>query len=114
MNPRAPLYLAFAAILLAGCAALGLQLANTNAERLTYGYAALASVRAETAKALDAQTLKLQDAEHVLALTDTARRLLDAGRALLEIDPKGAGGKIDLATGVLAQVKKYLPPKGAP
>jgi len=95
--------------LLNACASLGLAPAQSLPERLSYAYGVNAGLRNAATSSLKAGTLKVDDAEYVLRVTDSTRTLLDAaGTALTGADPKTAEGRLVLALNGLALLQDYL------
>jgi len=99
-------------LMLVGCAQAGLQPAQNFEQSLAYGYASVTSARLSAANAVKAGTIKKEDAQEVLALTDQARTLLDGARAIRVSDLKTAQAKLALATQVLTQLSAYLNARG--
>jgi hypothetical protein len=99
-------------MLLVGCAQVGLQPAQSFDQQLAYGYAGVTSARISATNALKAGSIKKEDAQQVLDLTDQARALLDGARAIRVSDLKTAQAKLALATQVLTQLSAYLTTRG--
>lgn len=100
-------------LLLAGCAGLGLQSAQTFEQKLAYSYGVNTAIREASTSALNAGSISSADMEHVLKLNDEARSLLDAARfAHGSGDVATAEGRLALATSILVQLQNYLRSKG--
>lgn len=98
-----------AVLLLSACAQVGLQPAQSFDERLAYAYGANTAVREASVSALDAGSISAEDMEHVIALSDQARSLLDAARVASGAGDLGtAESRLALATSVLTQLQTYL------
>jgi len=112
---RRPLYsLLPLLLLLASCASLGIAPAKSLSDRLAYGYGVNIAIRQTATQELTSGTLSASDAEQVLKLTDEARTLLDAARALSGTgDIAGAESKLALATAILTNLQTYLRSKQA-
>jgi hypothetical protein len=96
-----------------GCATLGLETPRTTNERIAYGYAQVTGLRIAAAEALNAGTIGIADAEHVLSLSNDARAGIEAARALQSIGKADdALGRLALAEGVLDALRTYLTGKG--
>jgi sensor histidine kinase regulating citrate/malate metabolism len=104
---------AFAYVMIAGCASLGLTPAKSFDQQLAYGYSTVASVRQSAAQALTTGVIKVEDAKQVQSLADQARSLLDASRGAYSVgDTKTALGRLQLANSVLTQLAVYLQARG--
>jgi len=104
-----PLIPVLIAMLLVGCASLGLVTPQTLDERLSYAYdqhtAALQTITSTT----NLRLINSRDAVSMLALADNARLLLDAARgAQRGGDVESAEGRLILATNVLRELQTYL------
>lgn len=96
-------------LILAACASVGLQPAQTFDERLAYAVSQNAAVRQAAANSLDAGEIQLQDAQFVLKTTDEARTLLDAAKVASGAgDVSTAEGRLGVAVSVLSQLQNYL------
>lgn len=97
------------AVLLSGCASLGLAPATTFDERLAYAVSQNAAVRTAAANSLNAGDIQVDDARRVLKITDEVRTSLDAARLAFSAgDVSTAEGRLQLATAVLVELQKYL------
>ncbi len=106
-------YMMLVFVLLTACAQMGIQPAQSFDQRLGYAYATTTSIRASTAAALDAKTIKASDAQNVLVITDQARAILDQAKAFnIAGDTSTAIGKLTLATGLLTQLQQFLISRG--
>lgn len=102
-----------AALVLPGCADLGLEQAQTLDQRLAFAYGAHMAVLDAAAVGVQTGKLTAEDGEHVLKLADESRLLLDAGRvAAGGGDISTAEGRLVLALGVLTQLQTYLNTRG--
>lgn len=102
-------YLLVAALMLTGCASLGLEPAKSFDETLAYTVSQNAAARQAAANALDAGSIDLSDAQFVLKTTDNAREFLDAAKVASGAgDIKTAEGKVALAKTVLTELQSYL------
>lgn len=96
-------------VCLAGCAQLGLAPAQSFDQKLAYSYGAHTAVLKATTSALKAKSISSADAEHVAALADQSRQLLDAAKvASTGGDVTTATGRLLLATQILEQLQVYL------
>lgn len=96
-------------LLLAACAQLGVQPAQSFDERLAYAYGTNTAVREASTSALNAGEITPDDMERVIALNDQARALLDAARLAHGTgDLETADARLTLAVSVLTQVQTYL------
>jgi hypothetical protein len=96
------------ALLLSGCAQLGIAPAKSFDDRLAYAYGTNTAIREASTSALNAKQITSEDMEHVMAVNDQARSILDAARGMKGIDPKAAEGRLVLATNLLVQLQQYL------
>lgn len=100
---------ALLALLIVGCASLGLAPASTFEERLAYAVTQNAAVRTAAANSLDAGDIGVDDAKRVLAVTDQVRTALDAARLATNAgDVETAEGRLQLATALLLELQRYL------
>lgn len=99
-------------LMLAGCAALGLQPAQSLDERLAYAYGTYTAVLQATASAQAAGSVSAVDVGHVRVIADQVRALLDGARAVETTNPAGASNQLQLATRILAELQTYLRSKG--
>ena len=96
----------FVVFLLAACAQLGLQTADTFDKKLAYAYGTHTAVQNATSNRINQHQLTAADGEAVLKLADDSRILLDAAKATG--DPTEAASKLALAMSVLTQLQAYL------
>lgn len=100
---------ALLALLIAGCASLGLAPASTFEERLAYAVSQNVAVRTAAANSLNAGDITVDDAKRVLAITDQVRTALDAARLATNAgDVETAEGRLQLATALLLELQRYL------
>lgn len=100
---------ALLALLIVGCASLGLAPASTFEERLAYAVSQNAAVRTAAANSLNAGDIGVDDAKRVLAITDQVRTALDAARLATNAgDIETAEGRLQLATALLLELQRYL------
>lgn len=91
------------------CAQLGVVQPQGFEQQLAYGYGAVTTVRQSAADAIKAKTLTAADGKHVLTITDQARAGLDAAKLASSIgNSADAAAKLQLATGILTQLQRYL------
>lgn len=94
---------------LQGCGALGIQPAQTFAQRYAYALSQTTALRASAAQALNAGSLSTADAEYVLRLTDESRKLIDQAQAIASAGQELKGKtQLELATAVLTKLQAYL------
>ena len=96
----------FAVFLLAACAQLGLQTADTFDKKLAYAYGTHTAVQNATKNRINQHQLTSADGEAVLKLADDSRVFLDAAKTIG--DPTEAASKLALAMSVLTQLQAYL------
>lgn len=97
------------ALILVGCASLGLAPASSFEERLVYAVSQNAAVRNAAAASLERKEIALEDAQRVLKITDEVRTALDAARIANDAgDPSTAEGRLRLATTILIELQNYL------
>lgn len=96
------------ALVVSGCAQLGLPQADTFNERLAVGYGAVTEVRTLATTLLNAKKISSADAQNVLAQTDAARAGLDLARSMSVSNIAAAEGKLSAAKAVLSAVQSYL------
>jgi hypothetical protein len=105
---------ALLAILIAGCASLGTEPAQTFSQKLAYGYATHTAVLQATTSALTAGTISSADAESILKQADTARAGLDAAKQAHDAgDISGGDSKLAIALTGLQALQDYLRAHGA-
>lgn len=113
LNRRYRLAYAFALLLLAGCASLGLAKPQTFEEKVAYAITTNTAIRDSSTNALNAHQISSADATQVLALNDQARALIDSARSVYSTgDVEGANHKLALGLAVLAQLQAYLNSRG--
>lgn len=95
-------------LMLAACAQLGLAPAKSFDDRLAYAYGTNTALREASTAALNAKQITSSDMEHIMAVNDQARSILDAARGMKDIDPKTAEGRLVLATNLLVQLQTFL------
>jgi thioester reductase-like protein len=95
-------------LLVVGCAQLGIAPAQSFDQKLAYAEQVDTAVLTASTAALRAQQISSADHEHVIALADQAKALIDSAKLLAATDPTSASGKLALATSVLQQLQLYL------
>ncbi len=96
-------------ILIAACAQLGLEAPQSFDERLAYAVAQNAGTRSAASAALEGGRIHVEDAKHVLELTDNVRVLLDAAKvASASGDVTVANDRLTLALGLLQSLQAFL------
>lgn len=109
MKLNLTLILPLLALLLAGCASLGLAPASGFEDKLAYAVSQNAAVRTAAANSLEAGDIDATDAEAVLKITDEARALLDAARVASGTgDLSTAEARLSLATTILVKLQQHL------
>jgi ABC-type uncharacterized transport system auxiliary subunit len=97
------------AIVLAGCASMGNEPAQTFGQRFAYAVGVHTAILQATTSSLTAGTITSGVAETVLAQADTAKVALDAAKAAYDAgDPTTANGKLVLALTALQALQDYL------
>jgi len=96
------------ALLLSGCASLGVPEAGTFSEQLAAGYSLNAQVRATATELLNAKKISSADGQNALEQTNNARTGLDIARSLAAIDSKAAEGKLVAIRTALTALQAYL------
>lgn len=97
------------ALLLVGCASLGLSPASSFDQRLAYAVSQNAAVRQAAANSFEAGDIKADDAKSILKITDEARTLIDAARLAYGAGDIGtAEGRLQLATALLVKLQAHL------
>ncbi len=91
---------------LAACAQMGVPQPQSCQQRLAYAYGVNTAVREASVAELKAGAITTEDMEHIIALNDQARALLDAARTLP--DPAQAESRLALATAVLTELQAFL------
>ncbi len=100
--------LLFAALLLASCAQLGLEKADSTPQRIAYGISTVTDIREQATVMVKAGTLKPADARKVQELADMARLGFEQAKNIY-FDPMRASGtgKVD-AVRVLETMETLL------
>lgn len=98
------------AVLLASCAQLGLENADTFEKKLAYAYGQNTGFRQAAALGVNQRSLSSAEGTAVLGFTDNTRVFLDAAK--VATDPVKAQTNLTLALGVLTQVQQYLHARG--
>ena len=103
-----------AATMLSSCQELGLVKAQSVNEKLAYSYVTVTQVRQTASGMLTAKQISVNDAKHVLAITDLARASLDRAKELAAKPETQtlALKELEFANGIVAEVQKYLKEKG--
>lgn len=97
------------ALLIAGCASLGLAPASSFSDRLAYSYGTHTAVLTAATASLEAGEIGSEDATRVLKVADQARQALDAARAAAGVgDIATAEGRLQLAASLLTELQTYL------
>jgi hypothetical protein len=100
---------------LGGCAALGLQPAQSTDESIAYGYGLYTSVEEALSAAVAAGQVTKSTAIAVDQKAGQARELLDAARAAETVNASGAATDLATATQLLTALQTWLNhPAGAP
>lgn len=95
-------------LLLCSCAQLGIAPAQSFDQKLAYAEQVDTAVLTASTAALRAQQISSADHEHVIAIADQVKGLIDSAKLLSTTDPAGANAKLALATSVLTQLQTYL------
>lgn len=94
---------------LQGCTALGLQQPKTFRDDYVYAITQITALRNTSTAALNARQINIKDMEYVIQLCDQSRAYLDTARQVYEAGETLAGKtKLELATGVLLELQKFL------
>lgn len=105
IKPLLPLFL----LLLAGCAQLGLEPAQTFEDRLAYAVSQNAAVRIASARSLDAGDITADDMQSVMKINDEVRTILDAAKVAAGAgDLSSAESRLALATALLVKLQDHL------
>lgn len=94
--------------LLIGCAQLGLPQAETFNQKMAVAYASVTQIRTTASQLLDAKKISADDAQNVLAATDSARAGLDIARKMAATDPAAAENRLTAVRAGLAALASYL------
>lgn len=105
---KLPLLLPLLLMILSGCAALGIQSAQTFDQKVAYAAQVNTAVLTASTAALRAKQISSADHEQVLKMSGEAKVLTDSARLLSSTDPNAANAKLALATAVLTQLQTYL------
>lgn len=103
---------AVAAMLLAGCAQLGVPTPQTTAERIAVTLTAITAVRDSATTLLQAKKITPDDAQNIQAQADNVRAAAVIARSLLTTDPAAADVKLQQTRAVLLALQQYLLAKG--
>ena len=100
-------------LLLAGCASLGLQSPETLNQKLAYAYSQVTAARQGATSALNAGQMNVDDAKHVQAMADEARKGLDLAKTYAASgNTQAATTQLQLEQGALLALQTYLASKG--
>lgn len=92
-----------------GCTALGVPAPQNTEQGIAYMYPAIATVRDEAAKALQAKKINKSEAQNVLKYTDTARESADLAKGFqAEGLTAKALASLNVAKAVVSQTRQYL------
>lgn len=106
---KAKLCLPLWLILIAGCTALGLQQPQSFNERAAYVHSNINGVVTATTNSLNANAIKVEDAEYVRDTAVRTRTLLGAAEtAYAAGDTSTAQGRLALAEGVLRELQRHV------
>jgi hypothetical protein len=102
-------FLPFLLVLLAGCAALGLQSPINLTQRIDNAYGSVTAVVNTAIAGRERGQLTAEEGAFVSDLAKNARTVLQAADALNKAgDTSGAEGRLLLALGILQQLDNYL------
>jgi hypothetical protein len=108
MRPFRPLLLPLL-LLLSGCALLGITKPLTFDEQLATAYTAHTTVDQAATVAVQAGSLSSAQGDKVIALSNTARSILDAAKAAEKAgNTAGASAQLILATSALTAIQTFL------
>lgn len=97
------------ALLMIGCASLGLATPKTFEERLAYAYNQHTAALQTITNTTNLRLISSRDAVALLAIADQSRLLLDSSRmAFSGADLQSAEGRLVLATNVLRELENYM------
>lgn len=109
MKLKLTLILPLLALLLAGCASLGLESAQSFNERAAYVHSSINGVVTAATNSLNASSIKSVDAEYVRDSAVRTRTLTAAAEtAYGEGDIATAEGRLALAEGVLRELQRHV------
>lgn len=100
------------ALMLAGCAQLGLPTADTLNQRLAVGYGTVTQIATTTSQLLAAKKITADDAQNVHTQATTAKAGLDIAKSLVSTSPAAAQTKLEATLVVLQAMQTYLSEKG--
>jgi hypothetical protein len=95
-------------VLLQGCAALGLPVAQTFNEKVAAAYTTVSTVRGTAAGLVSAGKISPDDAQNVQNQCDHARAAIEIARQLHATNPSGGDTKLASATLILNALNDYL------
>lgn len=108
MKPRYAPFYCLVLVLLTACASLGIVPAQSLDQRIAYAKGVDTAVLTASTAALRAQEITSGDHEHVIAIADQAKSVLDSAVLLADTDPAAADSKLQLATSILTELQGYL------
>jgi hypothetical protein len=117
-NPliRISVFLVSFTVMLAACAALGVQSPRTFNERVAVAITTVTSARNTASTLLTAHKITQRDAENILEQTDNARAAIEIARQIEATDPSGADHRLTAILTGLNALTSYLEARqrGAP
>lgn len=96
------------ALLLLGCASLGVPTPQNFRERLAAATVTVTGVRQTNLTLLTAKKISPDDAAYVNAKANEARAGIDIARSLEKVDPTGADNRLSAAIVILEALNAYL------
>lgn len=96
------------AILLLGCASMGVPTPQTFRERIAAAYVTVTGIRQTTLTLLQAKKISPDDAGNVNQSADQARAGVDIARSIETVDPTGADNRLNASIAILESLQAYL------
>ncbi len=109
MPKRLPLFSLLPLILLlSACASLGIAPAQSLEQKIAYAQGVDTAVLTASTSALRAGKISADDHEHVIAIAEQAKALIDSAKLLATTDATAANAKLQMATVILTELQNYL------
>lgn len=99
-------------MILAACAALGVDTPKTFNERVAAAQISVTAARSSALQLLEAGKITAADARNVQAAADAGNMAIDLAIQLEKSDPNAAGAKLAYAVSIVTAVQTYLATKG--
>jgi len=95
-------------MILASCAALGLEQAQSLDQKIAYAQGIDTAILTASTAAVRARQITSDDHEHVIEIAEQAKALIDSAELLSATDTDAAARKLQMATVILTEIQSWL------